>query len=118
MRSLNLRLQNVPSPPIWGSAGSAREVIGRAQIPRGVSSYPDVLDYAKSLFSNTYTSRLDTHTLIALGVCDTNATRIVTGFKTRSDCTKIRDDLFIIIENLMPTRSKNPSLEKLFLAFL
>ena len=39
MRSLNLRLQNVPSPPIWGSAGISEGSDWEGSDSEGVSSY-------------------------------------------------------------------------------
>lgn len=76
---------------------------------------PDLFDYVKTTFTDTYASRLDKGTLIDLGVCDVAATRIVTCFNRASDFTQTKDDLMRIVEHLMPTCDNSPTLKQLFL---
>jgi hypothetical protein len=75
---------------------------------------PELLDYAKAHLTDAYVVRLDTRVLIDLGVGDTEATNIVTGFNTRSAFPQTRDTLFNLLDDLMP-RKTNSSLEQLFL---
>jgi len=75
---------------------------------------PDVMDYAKTNFIDTYASRLDTQTLIDLGVSDHDATKIIMDFRKGSDFLQTRDNLFMTLGQLIPTRENNSSLQKLF----
>jgi hypothetical protein len=76
---------------------------------------PRLVLYLSNHFTDTYVSRLDTSMLIALGVDHTNASRIVTNFHNHTDVLQTKNDMVEMINKLVPTRTQNPSLEKLFL---
>jgi hypothetical protein len=76
---------------------------------------PELLDYAKAHLTDAYVTRLDTHVLIDLGVGDTEASDIVTGFNTKLSFPQMRDTLFDLLNDLMPTCKSNSPLEQIFL---
>ena len=53
MRSLNLRLQNVPSPPIWGSAGISEGSDWEGSDSEGGEQLPSTWDFIKIWLPNT-----------------------------------------------------------------
>jgi hypothetical protein len=76
---------------------------------------PDLLQYAKDHFTDTYICRVEGKQLVDLGVCVQDARLIVHGFKAGSDYSATKDRLFALLEPLLPARATNSTLEKLFL---
>ncbi len=84
--------------------------------PRYVkNTIPDLTNYVKTHFTDTYISRLDRESLIKLGLCDVDATRIVNDLNQKASFQQTKDDLLQIIDDLVSAYGNNPTLKQLFL---
>jgi AbiU2 len=79
------------------------------------NTIPDLFDYIKAHVTDTYAFRLGKGTLLALGMSDVAATKIVSGFTRTSDFITNKDDLIRTVEQLIPTCDNSPTLTQLFL---
>jgi hypothetical protein len=73
------------------------------------------MNYLKENFTERDLGRLDASILIELGVSDANAFRIMREFKISSNFPKTKKEMISILEKLMPSCARNPSLKQVFL---
>jgi len=79
------------------------------------NTVPALCDYLTTHLTNDYIPRLDVEKLTRLGIPNIEAERMLREISAEQDLENTKVDILSQVRNLMPTRSNNPHLEKLFL---